>query len=302
MKRAFIFSLIVLCLGVFARGASAASLTVVATTPSLAAVAKEVGGPDASVSSLSLPTQDPHFVDARPHLALELARADLLLVVGLGLESGWLPPLQVGSRNGNLQTGGKGYLDCSQFASLREVPKGPVDRSMGDIHPGGSPHYLYDPRMARTVATGIAERMAQLDPPHAAGYRDRAKHFGDQVQAGIQGWDKAIAKIRGQKIVDFHQSFAYLADWLGVTVVDHLEPKPGIAPNPRHVADVVTRGKEARVRILLQEQFYPDNLSKLAAEKLGARIVQISSGPEVKGGQSYLAHIGDIVKALASAS
>src|ERR671923_1886286 len=116
--------------------AARADLRVVATVPDLAAIARELGGDKVTVSALALPTQDPHFVDAKPNLALELSRADLLLAVGLDLEVGWLPTLQLGSRNGAIQSGARGYLDCSQFVEVLERPTGRVDRSHGDVHPG----------------------------------------------------------------------------------------------------------------------------------------------------------------------
>src|SRR5439155_12978746 len=110
-----------------------AELKVVATVPALAAIAKEIAGPNAAVKSLTRSSQDPHFVDARPSLALDLNRADLLLTVGLELEVGWLPTLLTGARNHEIMTGARGYLDCSQFVRLQEIHNRPVDRSMGDI-------------------------------------------------------------------------------------------------------------------------------------------------------------------------
>src|SRR5690606_32294093 len=145
---------------------------VVATVPTLAAMARELGGEHVEVTSLALPTQDPHFVDAKPSLALELNKADLLLLVGLDLEVGWLPPLIVGSRNPDIRVGAAGYLDCSQFARVLDVPKH-VDRSQGDIHPGGNPHYLYDPRQLEHVAIGVSAAMTRLDRDHADAYNKR---------------------------------------------------------------------------------------------------------------------------------
>src|SRR5690349_5761679 len=119
-----------------------ATVRVVATLPSLAALVQEVGGAEVEVQALAAPTEDPHYVDARPNLILKLNRADLLVVNGLELEIGWLPALQVAARNGKVQVGGPGYLDVSQFVTLLETPVGKVDRAMGDLHPGGNPHFL----------------------------------------------------------------------------------------------------------------------------------------------------------------
>src|SRR5688572_10872050 len=122
--------------------AAQADLRVVASVPDLAAIAKEIGGDKTAVAAMALPSQDPHFVDARPHLALELSKADLLLIIGLNLESGWLPTLITGARNAKIQPGAPGYLDCSTLVTRLDVPAQKVDRSMGDVHPGGNPHYL----------------------------------------------------------------------------------------------------------------------------------------------------------------
>ena len=138
---------------------AAAAVKVVATVPDLAALAKAVGGDKVTVISLALPTQDPHFVDAKPSLVIDLNNADLLVAVGLSLEIGWLPVLQTSARNAKILPGGTGYLDCSRFIQLMDVPDRPIDRSQGDIHPGGNPHYLHDPRRAASVAKGIADKL-----------------------------------------------------------------------------------------------------------------------------------------------
>lgn len=289
--------LISLSLTLFAAGATA-QLKVVATTADLASIAHEVGGERVEVTALALHTQDPHFVDARPHLALALARADLLLAVGLDLEVGWLRTLQVGSRNGKIQSGASGYLECSEFVRVLEVPKGQVDRSAGDVHPGGNPHYLYDPRQAARVAKGIAERMASLDPEHAAAYKKNAIAFIKRLGAATAAWNKKLKGARGAKVIAYHKSFPYLADWLGMTVLEHVEPKPGIPPNPHHVAHVMAVAKKAEVRVILQEAFYPSKVSEVIAERTGTQLVRIPAAPNFRGGQSYLAHMDAIVNSL----
>ena len=211
---------------------AAASLRVVATAPDLAALAAEIGGPDTRVDALSLPTQDPHFVDARPNQALALSRADLLLAVGLELEVGWLPVLQQGARNPDILFGAPGYLDCSQFVQRLEVPIAAVDRSQGDIHPGGNPHYLHDPRAARAVVFGIAEKMAALDPASAALYRARAQDLATRLGALVEQWEQRLQALRGAPVIVYHRSWSYLVNWLGLTVVAEIEPRPGGAAQP----------------------------------------------------------------------
>lgn len=280
-----------------ARPASA-ELSIVTTTTDLAALAKAVGGDHVKVTPLALHTQDPHWVDARPHLALELAKADALVLIGMELEVGWLPTLLTGSRNGEIQPGSPGYIDASQFVSPLEVPTGKVDRSMGDIHAQGNPHYLYDPRRAAKVASGIADRFAKLDPAHAEQFRGNAKQFGERLAQWQKHWTAKLAGLRGKKVIGYHRSLAYLADWLGFSVPINVEPRPGIPPNPRHVAQVIELAQQSQVSMILQETWFPKTTSKLIAEKSGAKLVVIPGATNYAGGESYFGFLNEVVKRL----
>jgi zinc/manganese transport system substrate-binding protein len=278
-----------------------AALRVVATVPDLAAIAREVGGDRVTVTSLVLPTQDAHFVDARPNLALELSRADMLAVVGLDLEIGWLPTLVTGARNTKVQVGSPGYVDCSRFVTLLDVPTEKLDRAMGDIHPGGNPHYLLDPRNGARVAVGMAERMGQLDPTNKAAYQRAAADLGTRLEAARAGWERTLAPLRGKEVITYHRSFPYLASWLGFTVPIAIEPKPGIPPSPSHVAQVLQVAQARSVRLLLQEVYYPATTAELVASKTGAKLVRLPGGADVATGQSYTARIDTMVKSIAGA-
>jgi zinc/manganese transport system substrate-binding protein len=285
----------------FAAREAGAALKVVATTPDLAAITKSVGGDKVSVTALALHTQDPHWVDARPHLALDLARADLLVLNGAELEVGWLPTLLSGSRNGNVQRGARGYLDGSTLVTLLEVPRGRVDRSQGDIHPSGNPHYTRDPRAAERLAVGIAKRLAEIDPKNKAAYLEQAKRFLAELRQARSGWEKRLAARRGAPVVAYHRSLVYLADWLGLRVVEHIEPRPGIPPNPRHIAHVIDVARGEKVRVILQEAWFPDNTTKLVATKCGAKLVQLPGAPDFAKGETYVAWMNGIVLRLAEA-
>jgi zinc/manganese transport system substrate-binding protein len=283
------------------RTARADELDVVATVPDLAALARAVGGDLVSVQSLSLPTQDPHFVDARPSLALALNRADLLLQVGMSLEVGWLPVLLTGARNSKILPGNAGHLDCSAFVRALDVPRGPIDRSQGDIHPGGNPHYLIDPRAGAAVARAIAERLSQLDPSHAKTYRaNLARVLGelDALRARVQA---RFAAQRGAAVITYHRTFSYLADWLGLAIVGYVEPKPGVPPHAAHVAQLLSLARTRKVRAVLQERFYPDATSRTLAERIPAALVRLPGGTDFAGGQSYAAHVEDVSARLLAA-
>jgi zinc/manganese transport system substrate-binding protein len=275
-----------------------AELKVVATVPGLAAIAKEIAGPNAQVKSLTRSSQDPHFVDARPSLALDLNRADLLLAVGLELEVGWLPTLVSGARNSKILHGNPGYLDTSQFVTLQEVHTQPVSRSMGDIHPGGNPHFLTDPRAAAEVARGIAARLGQLDPGHQSAYQAGLTAFLGKLDGARAGWEKRLAHLRGMPIIEYHRTGPYLAAWLGLIEVGYLEPKPGIPPNPSHVAQLLALARQRGVRALIQEEYYPDSTSRLVTAQIPAQLVRVPGGPDYQAGQSYLDYIERVVSLL----
>lgn len=296
------FSLLLFALlALFCPANASAKVEIVTTTPDLAVIAHDVGGPDVRVQALALATQDPHFVDAKPHLALALSKANLLLLTGAGLEVGWLPTLLTGSRNPDIQAGSRGYLDCSSLVSLLEVPTAAVDRSQGDIHPQGNPHYSYDPRRVEALAVGIGKRLAELDPAHKSGYFERTKTFVESLRAARARWEARLAKARSQKIIAYHDSLPYLAEWLGLEIVAHIEPKPGIPPNPSHVAHVLEAAKAGKVRAIVQQAYYPSGTSKLIADKAGASFVQIAGYPDYAKGQSYIAYVDGLVAQLAKA-
>ncbi len=275
---------------------------VVTTVPDLGAIAKEVGRDKVTVTALVGPTQDPHFVDARPNLALELSRADLLVLVGLQLEQGWLPTLITGSRNPKIQPGGAGHLDASTLVTLLDVPSQKLDRAMGDIHPGGNPHFLYDPRNAAPVARGIAKRLGEIDPANAAAYTANAEDFVKRLDAARLGWEKTLAPLRGKEVLTYHKSMPYLAAWLGFSVPTTVEPKPGIPPSPSHVATVLATVQQRGVKLILQEVYYPETTAALIQSKTGATLVRLAGGADLAAGQTYLQRMDEVVRKLAEAA
>lgn len=295
---------LVLSLIVFAAlgiSTAAAKVNVVATVPDLAALAREVGGDKVSVTALSLPTQDPHFVDAKPRLMLKLNQADVLIAVGLELELGWLPTLQNGARNGKILASGGGYLDCSRHVRILEQPRAPIDRSMGDIHPGGNPHYLFDPRQAASCAKAIAAKFAEVDRANAAAYVANLRKFLERLEQARAGWEKRMAPFKGKPVIVFHRSWNYLLEWLGLESVAELEPKPGIPPTPSHVAAVLAAGRTHKVRCVIQESFYPDKTGRLVAKKLEGQLVSLPAGADVASGEGYIEHMDHVIDAIAGA-
>jgi zinc/manganese transport system substrate-binding protein len=263
-----------------------AALHVVSSIPTLGSLAKEVGGDRIEVESLGKGYQDPHFVEPKPSLMLVLNRADLLLHVGLELEIGWLPPLVLGSRNPKIQTGELGNLDCSRAIPVLDIPTTKVDRSMGDIHPQGNPHYWLPPGNAKIIAREIAQRLGQIDPDGRAVYEKNLAAFNDRVDAKLKEWAPRVAKLKGAKIATYHKSWSYVSQWLGMEEVGYVEPKPGIPPDPQHLARLIGVMKQDRARLLLVEDFYNKSVASLVAEKAGAKMLtlptDVGATPQIK--------------------
>src|SRR6201993_825210 len=202
--------------------AAAKKLNVVTSTTDLAALAQEVGGDKINVDSIAKGYQDPHFVEAKPSFLLKLRQADLLIVVGLQLEIGWLPPLITQSGNARIQVGANGYLDASQFAEILEIPQGTITRAMGDVHPLGNPHYWLDPDNGHRVAKGIAGKLGEIDPADAAYFQERFQDFDKRLTAAEQKWDAEMAPYRARKVVTYHNSLPNFAKHFGLDVVGYV--------------------------------------------------------------------------------
>ncbi len=259
------------------RPAAAAKLRVVTSIETFADLAKRIGGDRVEVTALSHGSMDPHFVEAKPSLQVALNRADLLVHVGLELEIGWLPPLVLACRNPKIQLGTPGNLDASAAIPVLDVPTTKVDRSMGDIHPQGNPHYWLAPDNAARVAGEIAQRLRELDPSGAAAYQANLERFQSELKAKRAAWERAAAGLRGVKIVVYHKSWSYVSQWLGLVEIGYVEPKPGIPPPLSHVAALVGLMRAQHAQLVLMESFYSRSTAQLVAQQAGARLVVLPS-------------------------
>jgi zinc/manganese transport system substrate-binding protein len=247
--------------------------------------------------------QDPHFVDANPILAVKLRNADLLVDVGADLEIGWLPPLVNQSRNGKIQPGGAGRLTAANVVTLLDQPTGPVDRSLGDLHPAGNPHFLTDPRRAVQVAGAIAERLSQLDPAGAEGYATRKADFARRVDAALARWKAALAPEKGRPVLTRHRTLTYFFDWTGLRSEGELEPRPGVPPPPAHLAELVGVAKRDGVKAIVVENYYDTKSADVVAQHSGAKVVQIPGdvGGE-PGASTYEAYVDTLVRRIGEAA
>ena len=291
--------------GFFFTHEAAAKVHIVASLPDFGAIAEAIGGDKVDVDSLAKGYQDPHFVDAKPTYVTKLNKADLLVYNGLELEIGWLPPLITGSRNSKItSTDSTGRLDASTaIAQILEVPTTKIDRSMGDIHPMGNPHYLLDPRNGIPVAAAIAERLKEIDPENSSYYEENYEKFAEQLKMKIKEWDEQLAPYRGTEIVSYHKNLEYFTDWAGFKEVGFIEPKPGIPPTPSHVAELIKKVDAEDVKLVIASNYYPQKTGEIIAEKTGTVFLSI---PTSVGGEDGIKTytdlfdviVGDITSAL----
>ena len=284
-------------------GAAEEPIHVVTTIETLADLAKRVGGDKVEVESLSHGYNDPHFVEAKPNLMLTLNRADLLIFVGLELEIGWLPPLVTGSRNSKLQPGLPGYLDASTLIDVLDVPTSKVDRSQGDIHPQGNPHFWIPPVNAVRIAKGIAERYKVLRPGDAAFFDARFQEFLAEAKKRAAGWEARAKPLAGLKVVTYHKSWTYVSKWLKLDEVGYIENKPGIPPSPDHLAQLIVQMKAMGVKTILVEDFYNRSIAEEVAQHTGAKVLSMPSDVGAKPSiKSYFDLVDATLAQLVTAS
>jgi ABC-type Zn uptake system ZnuABC Zn-binding protein ZnuA len=260
---------------------AASKINVMTATEDLAAIAREVGGDAVTVDSIAKGYQDPHFVEPKPSFLLKLQKADVLVVVGLQLEIGWLPPLITQSRNAKIQPAGSGYVDASAFSKILEIPQGQVSRAMGDVHPLGNPHYWLDPDNGRRIAKGLADKFSSMQPANAAMFAQRYAEFDKKLTEAEKGWEAKMAPYKGRKVVTYHRSWPNFCERFGLDVVEYVEPKPGIPPTPAHTLDVINLMKREGVHLILVEPYFDLRTPNSIASQVGGQAVVLM--PSVGG-------------------
>jgi len=271
-----------------------AKVKVVGTIPDYTSIAKEIGGERVTVETLVKGTQDPHFADALPSHIIRLNRADLLISTGLGLESGWLPALLKNARNKKIQQGSEGFLEASRFVSLLDIPA-KIDKSMGDVHPGGNPHFYTAPDQLFLIAKAVKNRLKIIDPQGKEYYEKQWTDFKTRYSQEVKKWKEKVKGMEGTRIVVYHESWVYLLKWLGFEKVGALEPKPGIPPSAGHVSRLLKRIKGKDVKFIFQEIYHPTSLSKVFSKKSGIRLLIL---PSMTGAQKDVKTIWDKFDAI----
>lgn len=248
---------------------------VVATTNDLKWAVEQVGGKNVEVVALMHPLQNPHTVQPRPSFIVHLNRADLLVRIGLDYEEVWLPPLVEEARNPKIRRGGVGDIDTSIGVSLLEIPQGRVTREQGEVHLLGNPHYWLDPENMKIIARNIVNGLSRIDPANADDYNQNLKRLERELDKLLDETLSLAAPLKGEKFIAYHTTWSYLANRYGFKIVGYLEPRPGIPPSASHLADLIVRAKQERVKVIIKEPFYENRIPNMVASRIGAKVVEI---------------------------
>jgi ABC-type Zn uptake system ZnuABC Zn-binding protein ZnuA len=338
LSRTMLWSLCILLLGLTATTTAAQTLHVCVTVPELTSLAKEIGGDYVQLSTFAKATEDPHFVEAKPSFIKTLSECDLYVQVGLELESGWAPVLLQNARNAKILSGAPGYVDASSVVTPVEVPTTPVDRSMGDVHPLGNPHYLSDPLNGLKVAALLRDKFSELQPGNAQYFATRYISFRQRVgtalvgeslakkyefeklallfehgklnaflqsqgeTASLGGWLALMSRHFGAQVVADHNMWPYFARRFGLTVIGFLEPKPGIPPSTAHLNTLVQTMKASGVKAVLAAAYYDPRYASFIAENTGAKIATMANQAGARPGtEEYLSMVDYNVRQVAEA-
>ncbi len=272
-----------------------AKVNVVATLPFLGSIAKEIGKDELKVTTLVKPSQDPHYAEAKPSMILAARKADIIMYNGLDLEVGYLPRIIESSSNPKIQHGKMGNLDCSQFISVIEKPTS-VDRSMGDVHPLGNPHYLFSPKNILKVAEGISAVLSQLDAGNAEFYKTNLQSFRERLLAKEKQW--AGRPLRGKKFVAYHRLFEYLAREFGFQIIAYVEPKPGIPPSAGYLAELVALIKRSKPDAILATEANGKKESEALGIKTNTKIIILPHDVGNPGEQDWFSLMDIVINSL----
>jgi ABC-type Zn uptake system ZnuABC Zn-binding protein ZnuA len=243
----------------------------------------------------------PHFVDAKPSHIVTLNRADLLIEGGAELELGWLPALLQSVRNTKIAAGAPGRISASLGVKMLDVPTS-FDRSRGDVHALGNPHFMLDPLNAKLIAAQIADHLGKIQPASAAQFQANLQRFNGTLDSKLTQWQAALAPHRGAKIVTYHRDFSYLADRFGLEVVATLEEKPGIAPSPAHLADVINTMKAQNARVILVQPYQNRRTAETVARQTNATVLDMPHQPgAAKDTTTYFTLMDYLVRTLSGA-
>jgi ABC-type Zn uptake system ZnuABC Zn-binding protein ZnuA len=275
-----------------------AKLFVVASTLDMADFTRQVGGERVEVYPVSTGKFDLHFFEPVPSQAMKLGRADVLVVGGLEVDP-WIQGLIEASRNARIMFGAPGYVDPAVGVRPLHVPQGSIDGSMGDVHPYGNPHFWFTEENVEIVVRNIADGLVRVDPEGTAVYEQNRDRYLARVKATFEDLKEKMRPFHGTAVLQYHESWDYFCEAMGLEIAGSLEPKPGIPPTPGHLKQVVEQAKASKAKFILVEPYYPKRPVRFVEEKAGVEGVRL---PLYLGGQKgiedYLENLRYIVDTI----
>jgi zinc/manganese transport system substrate-binding protein len=266
-----------LVLTLFAKLAPAsAALDVFACEPEWGALTTELAGDRAQVFVATTGLQDAHRVQAKPSLIAAARRADLVVCSGAEIEVGWLPPVLAQSGNDKIQLGKPGHLEVANDVPVIERPT-VIDRSLGDLHPVGNPHLVYDPRNILLAADELTKRLIEPDPAGAAEYQSRLRSFTERWKAAMEKWRQEVAPVKGVPVIEHHKEITYLFHWIGMPVVGSLEPKPGVEPTSGHLEELLEAQKVHPAKLIVRATYKSPDASEWLSKRTGIPAVAVAA-------------------------
>jgi zinc/manganese transport system substrate-binding protein len=255
--------------------ASAQRIRVITTIPDLADITKQIGKELVEVESLTRGVEFMHAVPVKPSFVPKLNRTDVLVVMGLDLESSWLPALLEVAGNPKILPGQTGHIDCSAGVNVMEVPK-TLDRAQGDVHPRGNPHYNLDPLNGRIIARNIAEGLSRNYPQHKGTFENNLNAYVAELSKAMARWEAMAAPLKDVKVVAYHQDWSYFANRFGMQIIGNIEAKPGIEPTPNHLVSLAQRMQQEKAQIIIYGP-QSDRFPRQLANQTGATVVRLQS-------------------------
>jgi ABC-type Zn uptake system ZnuABC Zn-binding protein ZnuA len=297
-----VFSASLVALGLWAGGVEAADkIRVVTTTTDLKALTEAVGGDLVEVDALARGSQNPHDLEVRPSLMVKVRRADVLVINGLELDQ-WAEVVVQGANNPNVIPGAPGRVDASAGILVLEVPRTRVDRSMGDVHPVGNPHYTVDPGMAPNITANILEGLVRVAPQHRAAFERSREQFLARLGQAMAKWAADMAPYKGAKVIVDHNMWPYFLTRFGLVQAGSVEERPGIPATPTHLTRLIAYMKEDKIKVIMAVPWADHKLAERIAQEAGAKVVLVANGVgALKGTDTYLDTIDYNVKAVAQA-
>lgn len=266
----------------------AKKINVVASIPDIGNMVTIIGGERVKVKTLATGREDLHAVPVRPSFLPVLNKADLLITLGLDAEHAWLPALAAEARNPDVMEGGGGWIELCKGINVLDKPE-VLDRSEGELHADGNPHFNIGPQSGITMAENICSVLVNVDPEGAPVYNSNLQKYKDSISALVQDLSSKGEALKGVRVICYHPDISYLADFYKMETIGSIEPKAGVPPTALHLRKLEEKGKTEKVNLIIYNQSQPSKLPLKLASSLNAKAVKIANSVNaIKGTDSWI--------------